>query len=215
MSSVRSPVLPTPSIFLLPVPLSLSLSACPLFSLSRRFATFLLSADVISLSLSLQPAPYTFASLSIYLSIHLSLSLFFSSSAFLSQSYAAIFHLESKRSLAINPRIHYGLRGSLLLLLRDITLPARRPACVGHRLRLPSAGPPRRSRHVVFRVCDVIPGHWSDVGFHEYRRNSPERCRATFMRSSAESSDRNTDTPLQYTSIIIRINLAFHLPEYA
>lgn len=95
MSSVRSPVLPTPSIFLLPIPLSFSLSV--FFSLC------------LAPLLRVSPRPVRSVSLSriSYLYVRLSFS-------FLRVPFAklrSIFHLELRRSLAINPRIHYGLRG--------------------------------------------------------------------------------------------------------
>lgn len=100
MSSVRSPVLPTPSIFLLPILLS--------FFLSVFFPLRLAVLPRVSPSLPPSPLRVPFAKL------------------------RSIFHLEFRRSLAINPRIHY-LRPteSLLLLLRDIrTLPACLPVCL-------------------------------------------------------------------------------------
>lgn len=141
-------------------------------------------------------------SLSLYLLLF-SLSCRFASRLFLPPSLSllrvpfaklrSIFHLEFRRSLAINPRIHYGLRGPYCsffatsarclpvpasLPCLPACLPTCLPACLSCLLAclrrssasLRFAGPPRRSRRVVFRVCDVIPGHWSDAGFREYRQ---------------------------------------------
>lgn len=121
MSSVRSPVLPTPSIFLLPIPLSFSLSV--FFSLCLAVLLRVSSSPCPPLSLSLHCVPFA--------------------------KLRSIFHLEFRRSLAINPRIHYGLRGPYCSLLRDIrTLPACPPVCLPACLLacLPACPPARLAR---------------------------------------------------------------------
>lgn len=158
----------------------LFLSIYLLFSLSRRFA---------SLHGLVRSACPSFSLPRVFLFVHPSLFLFFLRVPF--AKLRSIFHLELRRSLAINPRIHYGLRGPYcsffatsarcLLARRFAFLPACLPACLPAPVigfaSLRFAGPPRRSRRVVFRVCDDIPGHWSDASFRKYRRNSFVRCR--------------------------------------
>lgn len=135
----RSPVLPTPSIFLLPIPLSFSLSV--LFSLC-----------LAAVSHHVAPRPVRSSRLSLPICT-VGLFLLFA----LRVPFAklrSIFHLEPRRSLAINPRIHYGLRNPYcsffarhphvarlptgLLVRSPARLLARLPASAGHRLRFAS-----------------------------------------------------------------------------
>lgn len=101
---------------------ALFLSICLLFSLSRLFATRLPTAGA-GLSLFLASS-YLYARLSF---------------SFLRVPFAklrSIFHLELRRSLAINPRIHYGLRGPYCSFFAtsarclSVDLPTFLPACL-------------------------------------------------------------------------------------
>ena len=124
----------------------LFLSIYLLFSLSCRFA---------SLHGLMRSACPSFSLPRIFLSVRPSLFLFFLRVPF--AKLRSIFHLELRRSLAINPRIHYGLRGpycsffatsarcllcsppvcqpSYLPAYLPACLPACLLACAGHRLR--------------------------------------------------------------------------------
>lgn len=89
---------------------ALFLSICLLFSLSRLFATRLSTAGAVCLSFSFLRVPFA--------------------------KLRSIFHLELRRSLAINPRIYYGLRGPYCSFLATSArclpadLPTFLPACL-------------------------------------------------------------------------------------
>lgn len=198
---------------------------CPPFALLS--CPLQASSSFPSRSLSLYLSSFLSVSPLCYASLHgrCGLSLFLASSylyvrlsfSFLRVPFAklrSIFHLELRRSLAINPRIHYGLRVPTAPSSRHphaacppICLPSYLPACLRRSsASLRFAGPPRRFRRVVFRVCDVIPGHWSDAGFREYRRNSFVRCRSFGTHRSYVSESlqiKYTHALLQYVLILL------------
>lgn len=133
---------------------------CPPFALLS--CPLQASSSFPSRSLSLYLSSFLSVSPLCYASLHgrTGLSLFLASSypyarlsfSFLRVPFAklrSIFHLELRRSLAINPRIHYGLRGpycsffatsarSMRLARRSAYLLTCLPACAGHRLRFAS-----------------------------------------------------------------------------
>lgn len=131
---------------------------CPPFALLS--CPLQASSSFPSRSLSLYLSSFLSVSPLCYASLHgrCGLSLFLASSylyvrlsfSFLRVPFAklrSIFHLELRRSLAINPRIHYGLRGpycsffatSARCLPADLpTFLTCLPACAGHRLRFAS-----------------------------------------------------------------------------